>query len=326
MKLKDIQTSTLLVDLSNLGLIRFSGEDAFSFLQGQLTCDLRKVNQQTAQYGSYCTPKGRILANFIIWSGAAGNEYFMQLPATLCEAISKRLTMYKLRAKVQLSDSSDTLVRIGVAGNKAKLLIEELFHIPEPSISSLSSLSVVHTEKGSILYREANRYQIITTPDQATIIWPHLALQAISAEAMYWDWLEIKAGIPVVLPATQEQFIPQMVNLDIIGGVSFQKGCYPGQEIIARTQYLGKLKRRMYLANIASSLPVSAGDHLFSAELSEQACGMIVNAVSSPEGGYDVLAVIQITSVEAGKIFWKSLDGTALQIQPLPYPEVAPSS
>jgi tRNA-modifying protein YgfZ len=320
MELINTQTNTILVDLANFGLIRFSGEDVSNFLQGQLTCDLRKIDQQTAQYGSYCTPKGRMLANFILWSSAVNNEYFMQLPTTLCEAISKRLAMFKLRAKVQLDIISDTLVRIGIAGNKAKVMIEELFNITELPISSLSSLGIIHTERGSVLCREKNRYEIIVTPDQAIVIWPRLTSEAIPVGTEYWDWLEIKAGIPVILPETQEQFIPQMVNLDVIGGVSFQKGCYPGQEIIARTQYLGKLKRRMYLAHFDSALPVRAGDHLFSTELSEQSCGVIVNASSLPRGGCDALAVIQTTSVESSNIFWKNLEGPTLQIQSLPYP------
>ncbi|SDH96299.1 folate-binding protein YgfZ [Nitrosomonas sp. Nm132] len=315
-ELKNAQNDTILVDLSSFGLIHFLGEEASAFLQGQLSCDLRKVNHQTAQYGSYCTPKGRMLASFLIWSGIANNEYFMQLPSILLDVISKRLSMYILRAKVQLDDYSDTLIRIGIAGSKAKLLIEEIFH---GATLPVSSLRTVHTEKGSILCRNVDRYEIITTLDQAITIWPHLASQATPVGTMYWDWLEIKAGIPVILPITQEQFIPQMVNLDVIGGVSFHKGCYPGQEIIARTQYLGKLKRRMYLANIASSQPVMAGDHLFTTELSEQSCGMIVNAAPSPEGGFDALAVIQANSVETNKIFWKSLNGPALRMLPLPY-------
>lgn len=315
-ELNNAQTDTILIDLSNFGLIHISGEEASTFLQGQLTCDLRKVDHQTAQYGSYCTSKGRMLASFIIWSHADHNEYFIQLPSILLEAISKRLSMHILRAKVRLNDSSDSLIRIGIAGNKARLLIEEIFH----SITlPISPLGIVHTEQGSILCRDINRYEIITTLDQAIMIWPHLALQATPVGTTCWDWLEIKTGIPVILPITQEQFIPQMVNLDITGGVSFQKGCYPGQEIVARTQYLGALKRRMYLVNIASSQPVMAGDQLFSAELSEQSCGMIVNATPSPEGGFDALAVIQTNSVEAGKIFWKNLEGPAVQILSLPY-------
>lgn len=315
-ELRIAQTDTILADLSNTGLIHFSGEEAFTFLQGQLSCDMRKVDHQTAQHGSYCTPKGRILANFIIWSNAAHNEYFMQLPSTLVETISKRLSMYILRTKVRLKDHSDALIRFGIAGNKARFLVEEIFsNTGLPS----SPLKIMHTEKGSILCRCANRYEIITTPDQAVTIWPQLALQATPVGTICWDWLEIKAGIPVILPITQEQFIPQMVNLDVTGGISFQKGCYTGQEIIARTQYLGKLKRRMYLVNIASTQPVMAGDHLYVAELSEQPCGMIVNSAPSPDNGYDALAVIQVDSVQTSKIFWKNLDGPALQILPLPY-------
>ncbi len=134
-----------------------------------------------------------------------------------------------------------------------------------------------------------------------------------------WDWLKIRAGIPAITLSTQEQFIPQMVNLEAIGGVSFHKGCYPGQEIVARTQYLGKIKRRMYLANIRSVRPVAAGDELFSADMAEQSSGMVVNAAPAPDGGFDVLAVIQTSSVGAGEIYWKTLDGPALKIMPLPY-------
>ena len=126
----------------------------------------------------------------------------------------------------------------------------------------------------------------------------------------------------MITAATQEQFIPQMANLDAIGGISFQKGCYPGQEIVARSQYLGKIKRRMYLANIQPAAPeaqVNAGDELFSADMGEQSSGMVVNATASPDGGFDVLVIIQTSSVEAGKVHWKTLDGPALEIIPLPY-------
>jgi folate-binding protein YgfZ len=131
-------------------------------------------------------------------------------------------------------------------------------------------------------------------------------------------------GIPVILPETQEQFVPQMVNLDAIGGVSFQKGCYPGQEIVARTQYLGKIKRRMYLANIKGSeggehISVAAGDELFSADMEDQSSGLVANASPSPGGGFDILAVIQISSVQGGRIHWKSPEGPALDIMRLPY-------
>ena len=139
---------------------------------------------------------------------------------------------------------------------------------------------------------------------------------------MCWDWLSIRAGIPFILPATQEQFVPQMVNFELIDGVSFKKGCYPGQEIVARMQYLGKLKRRMYLAHIDGNEAPQPGDELFSADMEGQASGMIVNAALAPDSGYDVLAVVQTSSQETQTVHWKSLQGAALEFLSLPYPLV----
>jgi folate-binding protein YgfZ len=129
-----------------------------------------------------------------------------------------------------------------------------------------------------------------------------------------WDWLTIQAGIPVILPATQEQFVPQMVNFELLGGVNFKKGCYPGQEIVARMQYLGKLKRRMYRAHLTN--PAQAGDEVYSADMAGQASGMIVNVAPAPEGGFDVLVVLQISSRENETIHLQSLDGEAMTIMP----------
>ena len=111
-----------------------------------------------------------------------------------------------------------------------------------------------------------------------------------------------------------------MANFELIGGVNFKKGCYPGQEIVARMQYLGKLKRRMYLAHIDSGTAPQPGDELFSADMEGQASGMIANAAPAPGGGYDALAVIQTSSRESQTVHWKSLQGEALQFLPLPYP------
>lgn len=328
-ELGSARSATVLADLSHFGLIHFSGEDAQSFLQGQLSCDVRQINptaaRSTALYGGYCNPKGRMLASFLIWHltlpGSSG--YVMQLPAALRAAIQKRLSMFVLRAKVKLSDSSDALVRIGIAGVHAGALVREVLGtIP------VSHLEVIHGQQGSVIRLAQDRFELVITPEQAPPMWERLSKDAIPVGASCWDWLEIKAGIPVITAATQEQFVPQMVNLEAIGGVSFQKGCYPGQEIVARTEFLGKIKRRMVLANIqvppASSAmpagPVAAGDELFSADMGEQQpSGMVVNAAPAPEGGFDVLAVTQTSSVETGKIYWKSLGGPSLEIMPLPY-------
>ena len=223
------------------------------------------------------------------------------------------------RWSVRLGDASNTMVRMGLAGDDAWALIQHVFGEVPPL-----SLGVNHGEKGSVISLPGERFELIMPPGEAPAVWQDLRSQAEPVGAPCWDWLNIRSGIPVILPETQEQFVPQMVNLDAIGGVSFQKGCYPGQEIVARTQYLGKIKRRLYLANINSSeggkqIYVAAGDELFSADMEGQSSGMVANASPSPGGGFDVLAVIQISSVEGGRIHWKSPDGPALDIMRLPY-------
>ncbi|HMC44514.1 MAG TPA: folate-binding protein, partial [Caballeronia sp.] len=125
---------------------------------------------------------------------------------------------------------------------------------------------------------------------------------------------------PLITPATQEQFVPQMANMELIGAVNFQKGCYPGQEIVARTQYLGQIKRRMVLAHVTEDVMPQPGDELFSSALDGQASGMVVNAQAAPDGGYDLLAVIQTASITQATVRFKSVTGPTLSIQPLPYP------
>ncbi|NBQ69719.1 MAG: folate-binding protein [Nitrosomonadaceae bacterium] len=307
-------TSTVMADLSHHSVIRFSGEDAKTFLQNQLSCDIREINPNQAQYGSYCTPKGRILATFLLWQHH--DDLLMQLPAGLSAAIQKRLTMYVLRAKVRLTDASNDLIRIGIAGPDAAMLIKDVtglaYHCDHP-------LQVAHDGVLSALCLAPQRIELITPVENAPVLWQRLHQQAKPVGADCWNWLDIESGIPVILPETQEMFLPQMVNLDAIGGVSFKKGCYPGQEIVARTQYLGKLKRRMFLAHIGSAQTIKAGDALYSSDMEDQSSGNIVNAAPSPQGGFDVLAVIQQSSIDTGEIHWQSLQGPTLEIKPLPY-------
>lgn len=311
-ELKNTRSKTILTDLSYFGLIHFSGEDSLTFLQSQLSCDVSNINLDRARYGSCCTPKGRMLASFLIWQNSDG--YFMQIPTTLCATIEKHLSKFVLRSKVKLADKSNALIRIGIAGNLASKAIEQVFGLaPSPR------LGAIHSKHESIICLSQNRFEIITMPDHAPKLWRHLSKYTLPVGKSCWEWLEIKAGIPIITPTTQEQFVPQMTNLEAIGGISYQKGCYPGQEIISRTHYLGKLKRRMYLANILTTESIVAGDELYSEDLEEQSCGMIVNAAPSPNKGYDVLAVIQIDSVKMGRIFWKTLNGPILEIMPLPY-------
>lgn len=303
---------TILADLSHFSLIRFAGEDTQQFLNGQLSCDVNSLEPLRARYGSYSTPKGRMLATVLLWREATG--FFMQLPGSVREATQKRLSMYILRSKVKAEDASGAHILIGVAGKDAGAILKPLFHeLPaEP-------LALTSAEGASVLRLSADRYQIIASPERAPALRDALGKDATPVEHAVWDWFDIKAGIPFITPATQEQLVPQMANLDLIGGVSFSKGCYPGQEIVARMHYLGRLKQRMYLANIEGAESPQPGDKVYSADRGEQASGMIVSAAPSPDGGSDVLAAIQIESVKGDAVHWKSLHGPRLKFSELPY-------
>ncbi|MBI5436083.1 MAG: folate-binding protein YgfZ [Nitrosomonadales bacterium] len=311
-ELATTRDNTVLCDLGQFGILKVSGEDAQSFLQNLLSSDVREVSEQRAQGSSLNSPKGRMQATFLIWR--SGADYFLHLPRSLCAAIQKKLSMYVLRAKVKISDVSDEIICLGLSGAGATDLVQECFgSIPQ------DMLAVEQHENASILRAGAQRFQINTTPQHAPILWQKFSAAARPAGSACWDWLNIRAGIPDILPATQEQFVPQMANLDLIGGVSFKKGCYPGQEIVARMQYLGKLKQRMYLAHIEGETVPQPGDKLYSAEMEGQHSGTLINATAAPGGGCDLLAVVQISSRETQTVHLQSLQGAVLQFLPLPY-------
>jgi folate-binding protein YgfZ len=162
------------------------------------------------------------------------------------------------------------------------------------------------------------RFLLATPANQAQTLWAKLCEHLTPVGLSAWNWLDIVAGIPQITLATQEEFTPQMVNYEIIGGVSFKKGCYPGQEIVARTQYLGKVKRRMYRAHLEAGAP-TPGSPIFTEETGDQPCGMIVTAAPAPQSGYDVLAVIQASCAQGALLHLEHTDGPTLQIRPLPY-------
>lgn len=309
---------TLLADLSHLGLLGLSGEDAEDFLHGQLSCDVRKLGPNAAEYGSYCTAQGRMLAVFLLWE--KDGAFFMQLPKEILAPIQKRLGMFVLRKKVKVDDASGAWVRMGLAGPGAAALLDKAgLAVPAHGGAGSAMLPAGHSPAATVIALGPGRFELVAAPDSAPALWDALAKSARAVGSGVWNWLEIRSGVPVVLAKTQEQFVPQMANLELIGGVSFQKGCYPGQEIVARTQHLGRLKRRMYLAHLAAERAPAPGDELFSADLEGQASGMIANSAPSPDGGYDVLAVIQISSAQGHAIHWKSPQGAALELMPLPY-------
>ena len=306
------QEGTVLCDLSHFGVLRVSGEDAESFLQNLLSNDIREVTPNRAQLSSFNTAKGRMLASFVIWR--EGNDYLLQLPRALAEPVRKKLSMYVLRSKVKITDTSDERVCLGVAGAEAATLLQKQFAaLPQQAWETTRSDDTV------ILCRGTQRYQIATPAARAVALWQALQAAATAAGSSCWDWLDIRAGIPFILPATQEAFVPQMVNFEVIGGVNFKKGCYPGQEVVARMHYLGKPKRRMYLARVMSEEAPQAGDELFSAADAEQACGKVVQAARAAHGGFELLAVVQAEVAADFPVHLRGLTGPRLEFEPLPY-------
>jgi folate-binding protein YgfZ len=306
---------TVICDLSHLGLLQVQGADALTFLQGQVTNDVKQLNGRNAHYSGYCNPKGRLLALFLAF---VHHDYVhLQLPKELIEPISKRLKMFVMRSKVEIKDVSDQIIRIGLNGSKATALLSSIFsQIPQNNDVTQSNYELVSLENAAILKLPGMqpRYEIFTDISNAPAIWNALLQEAKPVGAACWEWLEIQAGIPDVTLKTQEAFVPQMLNLDLLGGINFKKGCYTGQEIVARTHYLGTVKRRTQLAHISASSPPSAGDDVHNSQ--HEIIGKIVRSAPSPVGGYDVLAELRLESLEAGQLL---VNNNVLEIQPLPY-------
>jgi folate-binding protein YgfZ len=304
---------TVLCDLSQFGVLKVSGEEAQGFLHNLFSSDVNALTPQQALPSSFNTAKGRALSTLLIWRSPT--EFFLQLPHSLAAPIQKKLSIYVLRAKVKIEDASESIVCLGLSGANAATVLQKHF-----SALPQNSLDVVHQDDISLIRLAAERFQINIPAPQASALWQKLCADAAPTGSPCWDWLNIMAGIPVILPQTQEQFVPQMANLDLTGAVDFKKGCYPGQEIVARMQYLGKNKRRMYLAHVYAETAPQAGNELFSMEMEGQACGMVVNAQASPNGGYDMLAVVQIASHDTFPVHLGALTGSRLEFKPLPYP------
>ena len=315
-----LKDGAVLCDLSHMGLMLATGEDAAAFLHGQFCNDVLALGEGTAQWNGWCSPKGRLLVTLLAWSGKQG--IYLMLPRSLQAAIQKRLQMFVLRAKVTLSDESDNWVRFGVAGPNAETLLRDAVGaLPEDAMSTL------HVDSRRILKLAANRFIVIASPDNAIKLWIQLANQATPVGAPVWDWLSIQQGIITVVPETQDAFVPQMANFELIGGVSFRKGCYPGQEIVARTQYRGILKRRMVLAHLGGTIAPAPGDKVFSAAFGDQPAGEVANAAPAPDGGFDMLVVAQIGAITDNNLKYAASDGSPVIINSLPYevPLVSPA-
>ncbi len=315
-------SGTFLCDLSHRGLIAAWGEDAAHFLQNMLSNDVRLINENQAQMTALCSPKGRMLAVFRLFQRQG--TYYLELPRETLESTLKRLRLFVLRAKVSIEDADDALVRIGLAGPRAsELLGERLGALPQApgDVLNLPDIGIIR------LPGPVPRYEIFGELAPMQALWQALDVHAAPVGANAWELLDILAGLPEVYPATVEAFVPQMANLDLVGGVSFKKGCYPGQEVVARMHYLGKPNRRMYAGVIDSDRLPAPGTAVHSDQMPGQEGGEIVRAAHHPDGHVRVLAVMRLGAI-GGKLSLGTPDGPCLILDPGSLPpelETAPS-
>lgn len=303
-------------DLGHLAVIAVRGADAEPFLQSQFSNDISLVTDNSSLLNAYCTPKGRMLGLMRVFK--QGETYYLRLPEDTAEAVMQRLRMYVMRADVTLEDASDHFVRIGISGEQAgEELGTALAAVPAEVDQVTHSADVTLLRVAGVQPRfEA----YISTREAARKLWDSLNVRGAPVGESAWRLQEILAGLPNIFAATSELFVPQMANLQLVNGVSFKKGCYPGQEIVARMQYLGTLKRRMFLGRIETDEQVAPGDALFTEQQREQAAGRIVDAQPHPDGGQAALAIIQIGAAQTAGLHLANPEGPAFTLVPLPYP------
>jgi len=314
-------TDPIIVNLTDIGLIKVEGADAQTFLHNQFTNDLRLVNEQTSQLSSYCSPKGRILALFRIFKH--NDAYYMAMPKAIVEPTIKRLRMFVLMSKVTLTDVSNEMGHVGFSGPESASQLQTIVgEIP----GDLDG--VCHHDEVTIIRAPGPqpRFDLFGPKEKLATLYRTLPPHANEADASSWELLDIHAAIPTIYPQNIEAFVPQMVNLQAIRALSFKKGCYPGQEIVARMQYLGKLKRRMYLAHVDTNIAPQPGTPLFAPhneQGEEHKAGAVVTAQINPQGGCDLLAVIEIEAAEKSVLRLENSNGPAITLRPLPYPLTA---
>ncbi len=304
-----------LADAADIGLLRVSGVDAVTFLHNQLSSHVASLPPGDGQYSTYNSPKGRMLASLFLWrdnDDAGVPVFFLLLAADLAEIIHKRLSMYVLRAKVTLENVGATRVFLGLCGTGASAAAAR------PVLDSLPEKRGVRTQNGvAAVALSSNRLLLILPLETLPEHWPALSKNARPAGRYLWQRATVLDGISLITAATTDRLIPQSANWDALGGLDFQKGCYPGQEIVARTRYLGRTKERLYLAHCDETAVFTPATPLYSPAFGDQACGLVVNAAPDRRG--QVLLTSFQTAAADGPIHAIRPDGPALALLPLPY-------
>ncbi|MDM0110937.1 folate-binding protein [Variovorax sp. J22R133] len=294
--------------LSHLGVIRAEGPDAASFLHGQLTQDFSLLDASQARLAALCTAKGRMIASFI---GIRPQPETILLVCSqdILAATLKRLSMYVLRAKAKLTDASAEWVLFGLAGTAVAANGVDASAAPGQR-TAVGDANVVS------LYPADGVPRALWIAPAGTP-----APTGAGLDADLWQWSEVRSGVATLTAPVLDAFVPQMLNYESVGGVNFKKGCYPGQEVVARSQFRGTLKRRAYVVNAPSE--VKAGQEVFAAKDAEQPVGTVVQSAPAPGGGWAGIVSMQIAALNAGGLRAGGADGVELSVDPLPYPLLA---
>lgn len=294
--------------LTHWGVIRAVGADAATFLHGQLTNDIAQLELGQARQAGYCSAKGRLLATFIVWR-ESHEELLLVCERSVLAATLKRLSMFVLRAKCKLSDATDERSLWGLWG----------------AASNTEATSLRGMKPWAVDDDPSAHATVVRLPDvqgQWRALWlgrdasTSASMQA-NAPLSAWQHLQVASGLPMIEAATADQFVPQMINYELIEGVNFQKGCYPGQEVVARSQYRSTAKRRMFL--FETPAPAQAGTEIFQSSDAEQPAGMVVNAVNLPTGHTLLLAEVKLSALASGTLHVGAVTGAGLEARPLPY-------
>jgi folate-binding protein YgfZ len=298
--------------LSHLGVIRVEGEDAAKFLHGQLTQDFALLDLQHARLSAFLSAKGRMQATFIGFKRSA-TEILLIGSRDLLPTTLKRLSMFVMRAKAKLSDASGDFALYGLAGDSATAALGRATAEPWTKIDLSTATS------------SATVVALYPADGQPRALWVAPVAEATPAgpalDPALWQWSEVRSAVATLTTPVFEAFVPQMLNYESVGGVNFKKGCYPGQEVVARSQFRGTLKRRAFVAHTDSTAAIAVGDEVFAPTDLEQPCGTVVAVAAHPAGGQDLIVSLQLSATEGPLQVGAAADGSAaaLSLLPLPY-------
>ena len=285
--------------LPHLGVIRVHGDDTANFLQGQLTQDFLLLRSDEARLAAYCTAKGRMVASFVAIKRSPA-EVWLVCSKDLLAQTMRRLSMFVLRAKVRVEDASETFLLRGLLGNAVPGAAAPW------SRSDYDAATVVHLYPGADVPRALWIAPVGTDPPRLPLLDP-----------MLWPHYEVLSGVATLGAASVEAYVPQMLNYESVGGVNFKKGCYPGQEVVARSQFRGTLKRRAFL--VSSPVAMVAGDELFDPSEADQPCASVVQVAAAPGGGYDALVSGRVSAMQLPQLHLRAADGPVVYPRPVPY-------